>query len=791
MKIVDVNASREGFVIVCVDWAEMDAETLETLRHVLGRRGRDVDSEILAACDKISENPKSAAIAGLRLNQTLAIQGRTSLGLAQEAVNASADEIRTSHAGVAVEDEFATPIVTIPAHTSCALVSRLTPLLHHVWIRATLANGKDEQAMCTGVSASSLRRIPCLDQGMCCASHYPAEFSAIAAAASAAVSPAVQRAAIATAEAAFRASARGSIILLSEYRGLYSEMNVTELCVRSHGLDTRSSGSGSGGHASACSSSGSSAGIVADLHRAVSEDLRQMTARVHSSPVEAADDTVDAEAAGAGAAAAAASPDRSSRSASLLPTSASPSRSAAASPAAVSKPSELDMLDARCMLGILEKSAAALQLQAASPAHAAAASSLPAASAAAVSLGAGSDTMVATATVSLLIDSDGQLLVAGRHSVSAAGCAPSVASSAERRAEPEDISAAAVPDPPPPEPLPADDAALIAALRPTLKTSFASLAQLLLRKGSLWLPFSRRVAGNLLLVEALQGHADLPRLQAATAPGAAPAPASEAVAVVPELRQLLSEACALQRRIASHRAGSGSAAAASAAAARAAAALAARPAWPAVGPRLVAETRPMILTVCKLDEVKAARRRAAAAAAAMSGEVAPPVKPLAAQPLLLPLGEVLAACSTASSATPCVFSAPVLLPGLSLSCRVVVTVMPAKASMLAHVELVVDADAAGASASAGSSLGVPLFLSTSTQSVAAAGRAVSVAGVDIAPADGFKDAPGSVSPSHAVSYRAHAGLSLLPPSPLRVVCLARLGPQLADVQVELRAQPHF
>lgn len=782
----------------------MDADTLATLRHVLGRQGRDVDSEILAAGDILQRNSTKAHIVARRLNHTLEIQGRAAVG-----PHHATDKVCTPARAVAVEDDFGTPIVTMPAHTSCAFVSRLTPLLHHVFIRATLAHGADEQLMFTGTSASSLRRVPCLDQGICCASHYPAEYSTIAAAASASVPPAVQRAAIATAEAAVRASARGSIILVSEYRGLYAEMNVTELCVRSHGLGAPgSSGSGSSGHGVAGSGSARSAGIVADLHRAVSEELRQMTARAHGGldASAAADEVVDAEA--AGATAAASSPARHTA---LL--------SAAASP----KPSELDMLDARCMLGILEQSAAAMQLRAdaesPSTSHAAAARSLPDADkaatvAAAASLGAGSDTMVATATVSLLIDANGQLLAAGRRLNAPAeptAAFPSAKGSERGAEEPEgpaDISAAARPDPPPREPLPVDDMALIAALRPTLKTSFASLSHLRLRKGSLWLPFARRVAGNLLLVEALHGHAEPLRFRAAEgAAGAAPAGAGGAVdaaSVVFELRQLLLEACALQRRIASHHAAAGSASVTPAAAACAAAALGVRPAWPAAGPRLVAETRPMMLTVCKLDELKEARKRAAAAAAVKSGEVIPPVKPLATHTLLLPLMDVLTTCTASgsvpaasaaasgASAVPCTFSVAVPLPLLSLTCRVVVSVTRAEdASMLAHVELLVDADAAGTPASAGSSLGVPLFFRVDKRRVDSDGGALSVAGAGSAGVGNLATHLGLEDASPSASYRAHAGLSLLPPSPLRLVCLAKLGPQLADVQIELRAQPLF
>lgn len=794
----------------------MDAETFATLRHVLQRQGRDVDQDIFGAAEP--SHP------GKRLHHTLAAHGRSALALSMQSAGTFESPLTGAPPGVApgpatTADDLAEAIVSIPPHTSCAFLSRLTPPLHHVWVRATLADGVEEQVMFTGATASSMRRVPCLDQGMCCASHFPAEARAAAAASASVVPAAVQRAAVATAEAAFRASARGATVFASEYRGLYAEMNITELCVRSHGPNSNSKGS----REALAPGSPTSAGIVADLHRAVSEDLRQMATHSHTqtagpavAPEAAAgsgDAFFDAEAEGAGA-----SVDSPGRMATpSLPSSASPPQPVAAAAAAAAKPivSELDMLDAQCMLGILERSAAAMQPRAATAVGSGRETALatgfpgtltltPASEAAAGAASAGLDVMVATATVSLFIDSAGQILVEGRSCPgpsmdSASGGSDSRGSSATG---PEDISAAARPDPPAPEPLPADDSLLLAALRPTLRTGFASLAQLRLRKGSLWLPFARRVAGNLLLVEALQQHAALPRLQAdsllrggASSTAAHGSPSTSLLeyqlgaghSPAAELRRLLLDACALERRIASHRAAAGTRVS-PADAARAAAALAARPSWTISGPRLVAETRPMILSVCKRDDITAARRRGAAAKA---GEVVAPAKPLATQTLLLPLAEVMsayftaAAAASATGAAPCVFSVAVPLPDMSLTCRVIATVTTAESGLLAYVQLAVDSHATSACESvvAASGMGVPLFLS---KTKAELGHHDDGGGRAKAAGHG-----GGEEALTEPAFRAHAGLSLLPPAPLRVVCLAKLGSQLADVQVELRAQPHF
>jgi hypothetical protein len=496
-------------------------------------------------------------------------------------------------------------------------------------------------------------------------------------------------------------------VLASQHLGFFAELNVTEIATRG----------GVGGAASSASGAGS---IIDDLRAAVSRELRDLSGPPSPAAAAAAD--------------AAAPTDGAVREA--------PPRSAR---------EELDLLDAQCMLSILDSSKHAM-LRAAAGEMPSTATMLPASARRLES--SRLDCMVAMATVSLFIDGEGMLITdAGSAAENPAAGGSPVGDSAVAT----DAKGFAT------------DFGLRDALRPTLRTSFASLRELRLRKSTHWLDFRRPQAGNLLLVEALLHHG-CPALEPVRGAGSSDSSAAPLLScdVGAELSALMDSARAAKQLIDT----------------RAYAAIAARlgpAAWEARRMRpSVRESRPMRLVV---------RRREAPSRKA-GGEPNRPSPALADQVIVAPLqcvAEGFAAAEPLTDGAAVLASVAVPLTQLGLTCTVGVR----------YAGRAAEASAKGAH-------NIPVFVAlevTDAMGVTATARSRRPAHVVVAGPDLDTAAGADIGGAAATRTIAHAGLDQLPSDTLSIKCVGRVpasgpggahgthsgGVQLGDVVVELSA----
>jgi len=661
----------------------MDAETWSTLQEVLSKRSNAKGA-----------TPSTLGGSDVQARLHASRRGRGDAPSTSAAFTAS------------VADKAMGPVDfvdSLPAFTSAAFVSRCTPLLHHVSVRALRPDGEQDEVMYSG-TAADMRRTSCLEQGVCCNAHLPR--SLFGKAPLGGGRAAAARAAAATAEAAYRSQHRGCTVLASQHLGFFAELNVTEIAARV-GL----------GGASSASDAGS---IIDDLRASLSRELRDLSRP--SSPAAAA------------SADAAAPEDRTVREA--------PPRSAR---------EELDLLDAQCMLSILDGSKHAM-LRAAADETPSSAAVLPAS---VRRLGSSRpDCMVAMATVSLFIDSEGRL-------INDAGSAADVPA-----ADGAPVGDAAVT---PDARGFVKDSSLRDALRPTLRTSFASLRELRLRKSTHWLDFCRPHAGNLLLVEALLHHG-CPTLEPACGTGTRASSAASpfrACDTEAELSALVDSARAAKPLIDT----------------RAYAGIAARlgpAAWEARRtPPSVHESRPMRLVV---------RRREAPSRKAGS-EPNRPLPALAAQVIIAPLrcvAEGFAAVEPLADGILVLASVAVPMTQLGLTCTVSVI----------HAGRAAEASEEGA-------LSIPVLVAlevTDAMGVTATVRSRRPAHVVVEGAVPDEAAGASIGGA-ATRILAHAGLDQLSSDTLSIRCIGRVpaagpggahgthlgGAQLGDVVVELSA----